>query len=217
MQARRIARELALLSIGQLPAKMEKLQAQQLQDVIVAAVRTLTTEVQDTLETASAEISRSSERLLSSETRAIDVQSARAMVQEALALAQTVVNRLGAAVELPEFIQLANQKEVHSYVMELLTQVQKNRAELDQLLGESMVEWQMHRLARIDQDILRIALTEMWLLGVPEQVAINEAVELAKRYSGDDGFRFINGVLRRVSDKLSTIKATSSVKQLRDS
>jgi transcription antitermination protein NusB len=101
--------------------------------------------------------------------------------------------------------------------MELLTQVQKNRAELDQLLGESMVEWQMHRLARIDQDILRIALTEMWLLGVPEQVAINEAVELAKRYSGDDGFRFINGVLRRVSDKLSTIKATSSVKQLRDS
>lgn len=39
-------------------------------------------------------------------------------------------------------------------------------------------------------------------LGVPERVAINEAVELAKRYSGDEGHRFINGVLRRVSERI---------------
>lgn len=203
MQARRIARELALLSIAQLPTKPDKVQALQLQDVLLAAIRTLTTEVQDTLETASAEVNRGNERLLSSETRAIDLQSSRAMVKEALELTQTAINRLGSALELPEFIQLANQKEVRAYVMELLTQVQAHRAEVDELLAESMVEWQLHRLARIDQDILRIAVTEMWRLGVPEQVAINEAVELAKRYSGEDGFRFINGVLRRVSDHLS--------------
>ncbi|MBD3880736.1 transcription antitermination protein NusB [Phormidium tenue FACHB-886] len=209
MQARRIARELALLSLSQLPTKPDKLQAQQLQDVLLAAVRTLTTELQETLETASAEVSRGNERLLSSETRAVDLQSARAMVTEALELAQIAINRLGAAIELPEFVQLANQKEVRAYVMELLTQVQANRAEVDQLLGDSMVEWQMHRLARIDQDILRIAVTELWLLGVPLQVAINEAVELAKRYSGEEGHRFINGVLRRVSDRLSS-KATGN-------
>ncbi|NJO39917.1 MAG: transcription antitermination protein NusB [Cyanobacteria bacterium CRU_2_1] len=209
MQARRIARELALLSIGQLPAKPERLQAQQLQDVILAAVRTLTTEVHDTLETASAELNRGSDRLLTSETRAIDVQSARAMVREALELTQTAINRVGSALELPEFIQLANQKEVRSYVMELLSQAKAHQAEVDRLIETSMVDWQLHRLARIDQDILRIAVTEMWLLGVPQQVAINEAVELAKRYSGDDGHRFINGVLRRISEHLKSEAPTS--------
>jgi N utilization substance protein B len=208
MQARRIARELALLSIGQLPTKPDRLQAQQLQDVLLAAVRTLTTEVHDALETAAAELNRGSDRLLSSETRAIDVQSARAMVKEAIDLSQTAVNRLGAALELPEFIQLANQKEVRAYAMELLTQVRAVQAEIDQLIETSMVDWQLHRLARIDQDILRIAVTEMRYLGVPTQVAINEAVELAKRYSGDEGHRFINGVLRRVTERG---KAESSV------
>lgn len=211
MQARRIARELTLLSVSQLPSKPDRLQAQQVQDILVSAVRTLTTEVHDTLETAVAELNRGSDRLLNSETRAGDIQSARAMVREAVELTQTAINRLGAALELPEFIQMTNQKEVRAYALELLTQVQAHRPEVDQLLNQSMVDWQMHRLARVDQDILRIAVTEMWLLGVPEQVAINEAVELAKRYSGDEGHRFINGVLRRVSQQLSVSKQPSSV------
>jgi transcription antitermination protein NusB len=204
MKARRIARELALLSISQLPTKPERLETQQLQDVVLAAVRTLTTEVQETLETAVAEIERGSDRLLSSQTRAADLQSARAMVQEAMELATTAINRIGIAVEMPEFIQLSNQQEVRAYVLEILTQVQKNRAAIDQVLETSMVDWQVHRLVRIDQDILRIAIAEMSYLGVPEQVAINEAVELAKRYSGEDGHRFINGVLRRVSQEISS-------------
>lgn len=210
MQARRIARELALLSIGQLPAKPEKIQAQSLQEVLLAAVRTLTVEVQDTLEAAAAELSRGSERLLLSETRAGSINSARTMVSESIELTQTAINRVGAALELPEFIQLANQKEVRAYVMELLTQTQAHREEIDQLLNRSMVDWQMHRLARIDQDILRLAVTEIWLLGVPEQVAINEAVELAKRYSGEEGFRFLNGVLRRVSEQLNPKSARAA-------
>jgi transcription antitermination protein NusB len=201
MQARRIARELALLSISQLSAKQERLQAQQLQSIVLAAVRTLTTELHDLLETASAELKRSSDRLLSSETRASDLQSAKAMVNESIDLTQTAINRLGAAVELPEFIQLANQQEVRAYAMELLSNVQAHREEVDQRLGEAMVSWQVNRLPRIDRDILRIALTEMLFLGVPDRVAINEAVELAKRYSGEEGYRFINGVLRRVSEQ----------------
>ncbi|MBD1866713.1 transcription antitermination protein NusB [Leptolyngbya sp. FACHB-671] len=201
MQARRIARELALLSISQLSAKQERLQAQQLQSIVLAAVRTLTTELHDLLETASAELKRSSDRLLSSETRTSDLQSAKVMVNESIDLTQTAINRLGAAVELPEFIQLANQQEVRAYAMELLSNVQAHREEIDQRLGEAMVSWQVNRLPRIDRDILRIALTEMLFLGVPDRVAINEAVELAKRYSGEEGYRFVNGVLRRVSEQ----------------
>lgn len=202
MQARRIARELALLSLSQLPANPEKLQAQQLQNLVLASVRTLTTEVQDTIETASAELSRGSERLLSSQTRAADILSARAMVQEAIDLTQAAINRLGSALDLPEVVQLANQQEVRNYALELVSLVQQRRTEIDQVLNESMVDWQMHRLARIDQDILRIALAEIMYLGLDSRMAINEAIEIAKRYSDDEGPRFINGVLRRVSDKL---------------
>ena len=204
MQARRIARELALLRISQLPANQEKLAAQQLQNVMLAAVRTLTTEAQETLETAAAELKRGSDRLLNSETRAIDLQSARVMVNDAIELTQTAINRLGGAVELPEFIQLTNQQEVRAYAMELISMVNAHRTEVNQLLTQVLVDWQLARLARIDQDILRIAVVEILFLGVPDRVAINEAVELAKRYSGEEGHRFVNGVLRRVTDQLKT-------------
>jgi len=151
MQARRIARELALLSISQLPPKPDRLTTQQLQSFVVAAVRTLTTEVQDTLETAAAELQRSSDRLLSSETRTTDVNSARAMLRDAMELTRTALNRMGTAIDLPETIQLANQQEVRNYAIELLSMVQVHQVELDELLNECMVDWQMKRLARIDR------------------------------------------------------------------
>lgn len=210
MQARRIARELALLSISQMPANQERLEAQDLQSVLIAAVRTLTTEAQDALETASAELQQSNARLLSSETRATDVQSARAMVTEAIELTQTAINRLGLAMEVPEFIQLTNQKEVRSYTLEIIRVLKTNRGKIDQILSRALVDWQLSRLAWIDRDILRIAVTEILFLGVPDRVAINEAVELAKRYSGEDGHRFINGVMRRVADQIKAELPSSS-------
>jgi N utilization substance protein B len=202
MQARRIARELALLSLSQLSASPDKLAEKQLQDVVLGAVRTLTQEVHETLETAAAELKRSSDRLLSSQTRADVADSARAMLEDALDLTQTAINRLGGAVELPEFIYLANQQEVRSYTLDILTQVSAEKPQIDRTLSLALVDWQLNRLPRIDADILRIAVAEMMFLGIPDKVAINEAVELAKRYSGEDGHRFINGVLRRVTDQL---------------
>lgn len=202
MQARRIARELVLLGLSQLSNKPSQQQPQQLQDLMGAAVRTLTAEVRDTLEVAASELERGSDRLLSSEVRAADILSARAMVQEAIELAQTAINRMGGSVDLPEFIQMANQQAVRDHGFELLNCIQNNRTEIDQLLEASMVDWQLSRLARVDQDILRVAVAEMQYLGTPDRVAINEAIEMAKRYSNDDGYRFINGVLRRVTDRL---------------
>lgn len=202
MQARRIARELALLSISQLSTDPKSLANQDLQRVMLAAIRTLTTEVQDSLETAVGELQRASDRLLSSQTRALDVQTGRVMVDEAIQLTQTAINRVGTAVELPELIQLANQQEVRSYTLEVITVLNEHRAEIDQRLQQSLVDWQLNRLARIDRDILRIAAAEIFFLNVPDRVAINEAVELAKRYSTEEGHRFINGVLRRVTDQV---------------
>ena len=202
-KARETARELALLGISQLPANPELLEAKKLQDVLLAAIRTLTTEVQESLEAAAAEVQRGSDKLLASEIRAADMQSARAMVREALELTQTAINRLGSAMEFPELIQLANQQDVRTYALEILTKVSANRRQIDELLSESLIDWQIERLPRIDRDIMRIAIAEILYLGLAEQVSVNEAVQLAKRYSGDEGYRFINGVLRRVVDKIN--------------
>ncbi len=202
LQPRRIARELALLSLSQMPSTPERLDTQQLNNLVLAAVRTLTGEIQEALETAAAELKRGSDRLLSSETRAVDVRSAKAMVADAIELTEKAINRLGTAVEIPEVVQLTNQQEVRSYALEILKTINRRQVEIDEALTQALQDWQLNRLPRIDRDILRIAVAEVSFLGIPDRVAINEAVELAKRYSDEEGHRFINGVLRRVTDRL---------------
>jgi transcription antitermination protein NusB len=203
MQPRRIARELALLSASQMPNNPEKLSQQELQSFIFAAVRTLVGEVRDTLETASLELKRSSDRLLDSKVRSVDTQSTQAMLSEAIDLAQVAINRLGTAVDLPELAQVASQTDVRDYALKIVQTLNDRRSEIDEILEASLVEWQLHRVAQIDRTILKIAVAEIHYLEVPERVAINEAVELAKRYSTEDGHRFVNGVLRRVSRQLA--------------
>ncbi|MDJ0533994.1 MAG: transcription antitermination factor NusB [Xenococcaceae cyanobacterium MO_207.B15] len=124
------------------------------------------------------------------------------MISDAIKLAQAAINRLGTAAELPEFIQLTNQEQVREYAIEIITTVSLHRQEIESHIEAALVAWQLNRLPKIDRDILRIAVAEMLFLDLPVKIAINEAVELAKRYSDDDGFRFINGVLRKVSDRL---------------
>ena len=124
------------------------------------------------------------------------------MIEDALTLTQTAINRLASAVEFPEIVQLATQHEVRQYAIELIATVARRRNDIDQQLEVVLKDWQLKRLAKIDQDILRLAVAEILFLDIPEKVAINEAVELAKRYSDDDGYRFINGVLRRFTDQM---------------
>jgi transcription antitermination protein NusB len=199
---RQIARELALLSLSQLPSNPKKLTEAQLPKLVLAAVRTLRSEVQDTLDNAAGELQRGNDRLLTSETRASDLNTARTMVKEAVTYTQAAINKLGAAIEFPELIQLASQdKDVARYAIEIVRSVNENQHVIDADISQALVDWQVNRLAQIDRDILRIAVTEMRFLGLDPRMAINEAVELAKRYSETDGHRFINGVLRRVTEQ----------------
>jgi transcription antitermination protein NusB len=201
-QPRSIARELALLSISQVPRSSEKIEQQQLEDLLRIAVRTITAEIQETLETAAAEVKRGGDRLIESQTRTNNLESAKATIADALELAQKAINRLGIVVELPEFLQLANQIEVREYALELIKTVLNQRENIEKQIEDGLVAWQLSRLPQIDRDILQIAVAEILYLEVPKQVAIDEAVELAKRYSDEEGHRFINGVLRRVTDNL---------------
>ncbi len=88
----------------------------------------------------------------------------------------------------------------------------ESKHEIDLLLEESAPEWPISELAVIDRNILRLSIWELLIWGeTPLKVAINEAVELAKRFGSDSAPRFVNGVLgtlagRRNSKKPSTVK-----------
>lgn len=209
MKAQTIARELALLTLPQLSKAQTKLaqaQPHQLQltliEMMLKAIATLREETQEALESATAELQRSNDRLLSSQTRASDLTSAREMTQTAIDLAQAAINRLGQALEMPELINNFNRADVRDYAILLLVKTTEQTADIDTLLNSSMVDWQLGRLPKIDRDILRLAVAEIIYLGLEERIAINEAIELAKRYSDDQGRKLINGVLRRVTEQL---------------
>ncbi|MBT9312193.1 transcription antitermination factor NusB [Leptothoe kymatousa] len=217
MQSRRIARELALLGMSQLtddPKQTKKKPAPSVDSLLTGAVRALTAEVKEALEAASAELARGDRHLLNSETRSGDLLSAQTTVKDAIAQVQTAINRLGAATELPEFVQLAGRQDVQEYAQRIITQLNRHQSTIDQQLDAAMVGWNLKRLARVDRDILRIAVAEIMYMAVDKRIAIDEAIEIAKRYSDEDGYRFINGVMRRVTDQIEGKKSSNPVPDL---
>ena len=85
------------------------------------------------------------------------------------------------------------------YIVEKAGQVYLNVTELDEKINLAAQGWKTRRMSRVDLTIIRLALYEILFDDqVPEKVAINEAVELAKKYGGDESPAFINGVLARL-------------------
>ncbi len=82
------------------------------------------------------------------------------------------------------------------FVTELVNGVQEKEDEIDGLIAPAAPEWPIEQIAKIDKAILRIAVYELMIRrDVPPKVAINEAVELAKAFGGENSSKFINGVL----------------------
>ena len=77
----------------------------------------------------------------------------------------------------------------------LVAGVEAHAAELDETIKRYLKGWTLERIARMDLCILRSALFELMYSDIPEGVAINEAIELAKAYGGQDSGPFVNGVL----------------------
>lgn len=85
---------------------------------------------------------------------------------------------------------------VREYADQLFRGIVEHRAELDRLIQSASKNWRMARMGLIDRNILRLAVYEMrFVPGVAPAVAINEALEIAKKYSGQEASVFINGVL----------------------
>ncbi len=94
-------------------------------------------------------------------------------------------------------------KKARPYALQLLRGVTGNIEHIDGMITSSATNWRLSRISPTDRNLLRIATYEMMDEGgVPPQVAINEAVEIAKRFAGEDSPKFINGVLDAVGSSL---------------
>ena len=90
--------------------------------------------------------------------------------------------------------------EVRNYAESLVKGTREKIKEIDQLIERFAENWEMKRMAYVDRNILRLATYEMVYSGeIPIKVAINEAVELAKRYGEADSSKFVNGILDRIA------------------
>jgi N utilization substance protein B len=92
------------------------------------------------------------------------------------------------------------------YAVEILEGVTEHQDRIDELLGVVSQHWVVSRMPLVDRNILRVATWEIRYgdpQQVPPSVAINEAVELAKVYGGDDSSKFVNGVLGRIAEQRS--------------
>ena len=87
------------------------------------------------------------------------------------------------------------------YVSQMLEGVRAHEGEIDALVSRFSRDWAIERIARVDLSILRVAIYEMLYRkeDVPTGAAINEAVELAKRYGGERSYAFVNGILGSVA------------------
>ncbi|MDP9491382.1 MAG: transcription antitermination factor NusB, partial [Actinomycetota bacterium] len=89
--------------------------------------------------------------------------------------------------------------EVDEYARELAEAVAARAPELDARLTEAATDWPAGRLGTVERNVLRIALHELEAGLVPPEVAIDEAVRLAKRYASDEAGKLVNGILGRIA------------------
>ena len=90
-------------------------------------------------------------------------------------------------------------REAREFAEALVRGTKAHEAEIDELIARYAENWELDRMAVVDRNILRQAIYELrWTTSVPPKVAINEALEVAKKFSTHESSRFINGILDRI-------------------
>ena len=211
MQARRAARELALILFSQLES-IQNLNKFDFQDIVLKSVRTLTNNATDDLKSAAAYIlslkqdieeyesnhPKNLERPIEVNNVAVPLPTTSDM-QNKLDELLNIAEKTMLALEIAEMSALEENSDVKDYIIKITNSFKEHHEEVDEQIKKYALGWDFNRLVKMDKDILRIAICELlYVNNAPIKVVIDEAVELAKKYSTDDSGAFVNGILGKV-------------------
>ena len=212
MQARRAARELAFILFSQFDKKITNYSKQDLEDIILKSVRILTGNASDELEIAVGALLEMKAQIDDYEANHEEnLQRPLGVANIPVPLPMTsdmtgrinemidIAEKAALAIEIAEFTTLDAQSDVKNYAIDIAEYFQRNHKEIDDIIQKYAKNWDLGRLVKMDKDILRIAIVELlYMKDAPMKVVVDEALELAKKYSTDDSAAFINGILAKV-------------------
>lgn len=212
MQARSAARELALILFSQLDKKITKYSEKDFEDIILKSVRILTNdatdelkltlgallEMKDYINTYEADHETNLQRPIDASNKPVPIPLTSDMIQKIDAMTDVAEKAL-LALEIAEMTTLESKMDVKNYAVQIAEKFKNNSEFIDSQIQKFAKGWDIDRLVKMDKDILRIAITELlFIQDAPMKVVVDEALELAKKYSTDESSSFINGILAKV-------------------
>jgi len=198
MNARHVARELVVLTLSQMSIVQAKdLENIAIEDYIEQAVRLLTAEADDCLKTARGELIKADDKIMEASLRD-DPQKLREIITDSIEATHRAMELTSYCRDWSLLCTLAHKEDVRKFVVKLFQYYRENKKEIDQIIRKSIVEWTLESMYSVDKNIIRLAITEMLCESTSPKIAIDEAVEIAKKYSSEDSGSFVNGVLTRV-------------------
>ena len=212
MQARRASRELALILLSQLDKKIADYSDKDFEDIILKSIRVLSNnsmeelktsvgalvDIRDFIENYEADDPSNLERPIGVENKPVKLPMTSDMTDKINTILD-VVEKTVFALEVVELSVLESQEDVKDYVVNIAKSFRSNQAQIDEYIQKYSKGWDINRLVKMDKDILRIAIIELlYIKEAPMRVVVDEALELAKKYSTEDSSAFINGILAKV-------------------
>ncbi|MBQ8476426.1 transcription antitermination factor NusB [bacterium] len=215
MQARRASRELALILFSQLDKNIDKYKKEDFDSIVLKSVRTLISSSNDEISHTVSDLEEIKNAIIDYEnnhpdnlSRPIDCDNIPVKIKLTSDFEARIDTMLSAAektlgaLDIAELCTLSSSEDVKEYISQICEAFKAHKAEIDKMISEFAFGWDIERLFKIDKDILRISIVELvFLKDAPHKVIIDEALELAKKYSTDDSPSFINGILAKVVER----------------
>lgn len=212
MKKRTAARELALITFSSLIKGVKKSKDIDVAQVISKSAESLSVEAENLLDSAVKELVKVRDFVYNHEIehpKNLERPYEVGTVPVGIPLTSDMLGRIDSvleaidktytAVDLTKLLAVGELEEVKDYAVKLVKTFIEHEEVVDAKIKEHSKGWDVERLVKIDRDILRIAITEiLYFEDVPESVSIDEAVELAKKYSTEESSGFINGILGQV-------------------
>jgi len=200
MRLKSLSRELALLLLGQI--KKNDIKKIDIESLLSKAIESLTQHWREQLDFCALKLEKANQELLDSELKedAGLLIKSRKHLKTCLIDSENILNSLSDSIELPKLLALVDQAEIRKLSLKRVHFVIEKKDEIDNNLDSVMEGWRLKRLPRIDRDILRLAFVDLIDFNTPMAVTCNEAVNLANRYSDEQGRKMINGVLRKLQN-----------------